>query len=234
MINKIKIWLNRNFIKAFLIIFLVWLFYSFINSLNLHYKEKKEKRQELFGFINVSNIEESDEEELEDDEAEAEKEEEELIDKTKSKLVLLDKNSEEYKKIFTATSKIINLMYQLNLNSNLEDIKNELYNLYTEELIIREQIDINNIKDYCINIDDTQNYSVDSISRYNEENNVISYILKLNHKIEDEGAEELFIILDVDYNTNSFAYDGEIESLDEIPFIEFIDKVERNSTNSFE
>ena len=219
MINKLKIWFNRNDFKVFVIIIAFIFIYNGFKSFNKFYSDlKNEQSTPEEGSIlnNDYDVEDYSENEIE--------------------VVNIERNTKEGEKVLKIINKIMNCVYEANTQEDNQQLKQDIYNMFSRKTIQKfknegEIVDVDSILNYTINIDDLKNYSIGYIYKVKELNGLARYIIMLKNSEDEINPIYSYVMLDVDNNNNTFEYCGGVNSIKSI--LEFeIEEIENRTSNT--
>lgn len=217
--NKFKLWLNRNDFKILIIIIIVLMGHILLKGLGSYYYETKTGREEksentssYHNEVNVSLREED--------------------------LEQLDKSSEESQKIIVVIQKIMNSIYQANLSNDNLSLRQDIYNMISDQAIQSflndgESISVDSILNYIFYVDDISNYAIGKIYKCNENSNIVKYAIVLRYQKNMRDPVDNYLIINMDYNNNTFSYDGMVSDLNEIDITGKLNDIKNKGNNIF-
>lgn len=220
--NKFKIWLNRNDFKIITILLIIIGIYLLIKGSNNYFKNQV-KSSDLYEYNESNqNISIFDNIEYNDDD-----------------LNKLEKSDDEYKLVSKIAERFINTIYRANKNND-ESAKKDLVNMCSARWINsltneRRVIGTDNILIFLMQVDNVSDYSIENIYKYGEKNNIGKYIVNL--KLDDGKTAIItsYMIINIDKETGTFAYDGSYIDLDYLMnnIFEGYANIQKNSSNSY-
>ena len=220
--NRFKIWLNRNDFKIVGYILVIIVAYLMIKGLNVFFENQHEE--------NIKKIEanlESENTSVEDDKK---------IDV--QSLDYINPDTEEHKKVDIVTKKIINIAYQARKSEDTE-LKEDIIGLCSKEFFSnldalgKGEITTDNIMEYFIKIDNIDNYLTGKSYQINEKNNISKYAVVLRYDDGVGAVIDSYIVFNLDYNNNTFSYDGIYYNSSAINSDINEDTIESNGNNIF-
>ena len=220
--NKFKIWLNRNDFKIITILLIIIGIYLLIKGSNNYFKNQV-KSSDLYEYNESNqNISIFDNIEYNDDD-----------------LNKIEKSDDEYKLVSKIAERFINTIYRANKNND-ESAKKDLVNMCSARWINsltneRRVIGTDNILIFLMQVDNVSDYSIENIYKYGEKNNIGKYIVNLKF---DDGKTAIitsYMIINIDTETGTFAYDGSYIDLDYLMnnIFEGYANIQKNSSNSY-
>lgn len=227
MINRFKIWFNRNNYKIMATIFVILIVYVAIKGLNNYFKNsyENEKTSQLEPKTDIyDNL---DGEYLFEDKKDIE---------TYKKL---DKDDEEYNTVQDIFSNILNKVSKARANNDSK-LKSELYNIcadfFLDEMTSsKKEPDEDNILDYYLGVEESNinKYYIGEVYKYYQNNDVKGYIVETRYDMGNEQYENGFMVIYVDYENKTFLYGGGYASLDNINSTIDQESIEKIDGNSF-
>ena len=219
MINRFKIWFNRNDMKIITIIVIIVLGSLIIKNLNNHYKKQIEK--EKLSTENTTT--------------------EEKITKSpiqsEDDLQKVNEQTDEYKKVTTVLNIILKNLH-LAQENNDQSAKENVFNFCTDEvknrIVVRGRaITTDNISEHLSGVEDMGYLTLDGIFKFDDNNNVKRYVAKEIYDNHGPATYARYMIINMDYNNNTFSYDGEFLVLSYIDYNKKIEKIENKGNNVF-
>lgn len=223
MINKLKIWLNRNSFKITIIIIVLILGYTLLNRLNYFVGNIQDDEQiddqisEVAGDSesNNTNVQEVNENDL---------------DKVSS-------STSEFKDVTKVAQKIINYIYLAQKSddtSKKQDILNVCSNVFIDNLTTEKRtINTDNIMDYVFSVSNVNDYSVKNIVKYGENGNVKKYAVSIRFDNGSSAIIDSYMVINIDYDNKTFSYDGNVMSLDYVDSTNELENIENKKSNTF-
>ena len=212
--NKIRIWFNRNDFKILAWILAIICGYCVIKGANNYFRnvEHQQGEENLNTEQNISvasNTQYSDED-----------------------FSQIEEQTEDFSTAKNVVDKIINKIYWANEKDDValkQDVLNMCSKTFIEKLTTDRRImSADNILKYVTNVSGINNYSVQEIRQYGEEDNVKKYIVSIRNE-SDVISTDYYMIVNIDYNNNTFSYDGTIMDLNYIN--NSFDRIENNGSN---
>ena len=226
MINKFKIWFNRNNYRIMIIVLEIMIGYGIIYGLNKYFKEYSQADNNTQEIINNAYI----------------KTEGDYLFKDKSNLETyqqIDSSIEEYK----TAKNILNIIFNKIINArenNDESTKQELYNMCSDNFIKemttwQKAPNKENILDYYVgaNRNNINKYYVGEIFNYYENKDIKGYLVESRCNIGNNGYENSYILIYVDYSTKAFLYGGGYQNLNGIDSTIDIKTISDKGGNTF-
>ncbi len=223
MINKLKIWLNRNSFRITIIIIVLILGYTLLNRLN-YFVGNIQDDEQIDGQIseaagdsesNNANVQEVNENDL---------------DKVSS-------STSEYKDVTKVAQKIINYIYLAQKSddtSKKQDILNVCSNVFIDNLTTEKRtINTDNIMDYVFSVSNVNDYSVKNIVKYGENGNVKKYAVSIRFDNGSSAIIDSYMVINIDYDNKTFSYDGNVMSLDYVDSTNELENIENKKSNTF-
>ena len=220
--NRFKIWINRNDFRIIIYILVIIGIYLMIKGINVFFKNQHDE--------NIKKIA-----------ANLESENTSVINENKIDIENLDNinsETEEYQNVNNVAKKIINIAYQVEKSEDNE-LKEDIINLCSNEFFYNlntlgiQEITTDNIMEYFVKIDNIDNYLIGKSYKISERNNINKYAVVLRY---DDGVGAIidsYIVFNLDYNNNTFSYDGVYYNLSVINSDINENIIEDNSNNTF-
>ena len=223
MINKLKIWLNRNSFRITIIIIVLILGYTLLNRLNYF----------------VGNIQ--DDEQIDDKISEAAGDSESnntnVQEVNENDLDKVSSSTSEYKDVTKVAQKIINYIYLAQKSddtSKKQDILNVCSNVFIDNLTTEKRtINTDNIMDYVFSVSNVNDYSVKNIVKYGENGNVKKYAVSIRFDNGSSAIIDSYMVINIDYDNKTFSYDGNVMSLDYVDSKNELENIENKESNTF-
>jgi len=215
--NKFKLWLNRNDFKIIIITIIIIMTYILLKSMGSYNKkdEEIEKQENTYSYENnvVSN-------------------------NTSNNFILSDKSKEDSQDIISIAEKIITTIYQANLNNDNISLKQEIYNMFPDEVIedllnSGENINVNSILNFTFYVDDIKNYKIGKVYKGKEENNIVQYAVVLRYQKDENNPIDKYLVINMDYNNSTFSYGGIVNNLDDFDSSGELCEIKNKGSNSF-
>lgn len=226
MINRFKIWFNRNNYKIMSTIFTILIIYAAMKGINNYFK-------------NIHDNEESDQ--LEPRTEIYSNLEGEYLFKDKKDIetyTKLEESDDEYDTVEGIFNIILNKVAKARKDDDSQ-LKSELYNMcadfFLDEMTSsNKEPDEENILDYYLGVKEStiNKYYIGEIYKLYQNNDVKGYIVEARYDIGNDQYENGFTVIYVDYQNKTFLYGGGYTSLDNIDTtidIESIDDVDGNN-----
>lgn len=220
--NKFKLWLSRNDFKILLVVVCFVVIYIFIKNINHYYETIRKEEQNTANLVENVAVGETENTEVQ------------------VALQEMDSSSEEFTQVSAAIEKLLTAMYQAK-NSEDATVKQQLYNLFSEELLeemFREDGTAtatgNSILNYISNIDTLEKYSVGKILAFSENNHVVRYVVEEVYQVSEDRNVTIYMVINIDYNHKTFSYDGNVSDAESVKSDKKIDFIVDNGSNSLE
>ena len=226
--NRLRLWFSRNGFKILIICVSIIIVYIFIKSWNQEYKENIESKQPL------SQTEQNSQE---NENVFNASDKQELIQNTN--LELLENTSVPYEKVSSVVNKMLNTIYEAGLVSDNTQLRQDIYHMFSDELIEKASniegytFDVNSVLNFVFSVDDLERYSIENIYRIQEKGNVGRYLVELRYSDFYQTSLISYLVINMDYNQNTFSYDGNFSSPEEITKHKEIDSIENKGSNTF-
>lgn len=221
MLNKFKIWLNRNYLKIIVTVTILVLGYILLNRLDkfaesLQYVGQSDNENTVVtnesDNTNVPEVNEND------------------LDKVSS-------STSEYKDVTKVAQKIINYIYLAQKSddtSKKQDILNVCSNVFIDNLTTEKRtINTDNIMDYVFSVSNVNDYSVKNIVKYGENGNVKKYAVSIRFDNGSSAIIDSYMVINIDYDNKTFSYDGNVMSLDYVDSTNELENIENKKSNTF-
>lgn len=220
MINRLKLWISRHDKKILTVILVIVIAGFLIKGTNKH-------------FQNI--VEESKQNAIEKEET--------ISNLTSNPKVYewnldeMESSDDEYKKVISVEKKIFNDLYLARKNDDLS-IKKRIFNYCTEDFkskatLIDEKITPENILDSLSKVENVDYYTVEKVYSYSENNNVKRYVLRISCDNGGPAIVGSYMVINMDFNNDTFSYEGEVTSLNYIDVNKKIDSIENTGGNTF-
>lgn len=226
MINRFKIWFNRNnyrIIITILGILIVYISIKWLNNYFKNYKEDSEKNVTVIGST-YNNIEGEYLYEKKDDISSYQK---------------VDNSEDDYGVLQNIIKIIFGKVAKANQNGD-SSIKEELYDMCADSFIddmssYEKEPNSDNILNYYpgVKLDNIDKYYIGEIYRFYQYESVKGFVVEMRYDLGDNNYENNLIVIYVDFNSKTFLYGGGYARLEGINCSIDIDSISSNGSNTF-
>lgn len=207
MINRFKLWFSKNDYKIFVLILAIGLIYITFKSANRYYEYIRST------FVNekVDNIADSYDEIKQDTDIKKELENNETE--------IISRSSQEGKNVVSIVNKFINTIYNANMETDNEQTREDLYNMFSNKYIQSllnngNIVNSNTILDYVFNVSNLSDYDIGTIYKLKEEENKYQAWVMLRDKSDNKNIIFRYLIFNIDNNNRTFEYFGIADSIE--------------------
>lgn len=225
MINRFKIWFNRNNYKIMMIIVITIILYAAIKGLNSYSQSSLKNSDNIVAKSDIYD-------QLEGEYLFEDKENIETYEKVNT-------SEEEYNIVQSIFKNLLDKIANARKNDDSE-IKEELYDMCLDDFIdemtsIEEEPDVDNILNYYPGVETStiDKYYIGEIYRFYRNNEVKGYIIETRYDMGNNNYENNFMVIYVDYENNTFLYGGGYASLERIDTSIDVDSIDDNGGNTF-
>lgn len=219
--NSFKIWLNRNDYRIFKMILIIIAGFLIIKGANGFFKNELLKQKKVIS-------------------EEINSKKNNFTEYSADDFEKVDITNDEYNKVNKIVKRFLTAVYNANQNNDSSTkqvlldmcaykLKNNLSN--PEKNLTEE-----NVLEYLINVNSIDNYTVNTILKMDEKNDVAKYIVNLNYNDSANYSVNNYIVINIDKNNNTFSYEGNYINLGYIyqNCIGNFVKIEDNGNNRIE
>lgn len=219
--NRFKLWLNRNDFKIIILIICISMGHIFLKGVGSYYGKNENNSNSNSTTLNTSLENNIDEQIVETE-----------------NFTELEKSSEESQNIIFVIKKIIYTIYQANISNDNLSLRQDIYNMFSEKMIQGffnegSDISVDSVLNYIIYVDNLSNYAIGNIYKCKENNNISKYAIVLRYKIDENNISDNYFILNIDYNNNTFSYDGIVNDLSEVDIYGELNEIKNKNSNVF-
>lgn len=218
--NRFKLWLNRNDFKILVMILIISMGYVLLNSMKSNDTRRDNQSSNTISR-NVSLNENVTQNNI-----------------TKEDFTQLDKSTEESQKVINVMQKLINILYQVNISSDNLSLRQDIYNMFSEDTIQDlinqgENVSEESILNFIISVDNISNYVIGNIYRCMENDNVVKYAVLLRNNRNERNPIDNYLVINIDYNQSTFSYSEIVSDLSQVNCSETLSAIENKGSNTF-
>ena len=227
MINRFKIWFNRNNYKIMMTVVALIVGYATIRGLNNYFKNFKEDSEKNATTTQSSIYKQLDGEYLFENKNDI------------NTYTKVNSSEDEYGVVQNIIKNIFNKVAKANQSNNSE-IKSELYDICLDNFLddmtsYNKEPSEENILDYYpgVTVNNINKYYVGEIYRFYQNGDIKGYIVDMRYDLGNNNYEKNLIVIYADYKNKTFSYSGGHARLEGINCSIDVDSISANGGNTF-
>lgn len=237
--NRFKLWFNKNGFKVISIIVIVLAIYYSIKGFNNFFRDMKEDRESEIKTANTDN-QNNISTDLLTNQGDIDNNEETSENNTTNldNLPKIEHLTEEYNEVIQVAQKILNCIYKVTKDKTDTNLKQELYNMYTQEAITKfsklgKNVEPANISEFVTPIENLTYYSAGTMYKCAEKDDTTRYALEI--KLDNGGDIIInsYMIININHKAKIFSYSGDIMNIEYINQLDEITEIKNKGTNNF-